>query len=273
MDNFDIKRFARTVRWMYRINVKNVLSFAAGLSFGYLFTFIGWLWPLLRSGVATQETAVRFSSSLNTCTFIYVLLIVFSGTWIFADIKTKGQRIALKMLPATDLEKFLVRFIAITLGTSVAGIVAFCIADVLRVAVCLAVGIDYVGFGLAEFITNIANASNLVTWESGNTSFLTTFVGVQLCVWAHSLYMLGSVLLRRYQYVIVTILLFLVVIGLSWMSSLFPAGGLTPNADGQHAMLTYTLAAVLAVATVADWWLSYKVFSRMQVINNKWINL
>ena len=47
------------------------------------------------------------------------------------------------------------------------------------------------------------------------------------------------------------------------MSSLFPAGGLTPNADGQHAMLTYTLSAVLAVATVADWWLSYKVFSRM----------
>ena len=52
MDNFDIKRFARTVRWMYRINVKNVLSFAAGLSFGYLFTFIGWLWPLLKSGSA-----------------------------------------------------------------------------------------------------------------------------------------------------------------------------------------------------------------------------
>ena len=70
MDNFDIKRFARTVRWMYRINVKNVLSFAAGLSFGYLFTFIGWLWPLLKSGSAAQEAAVRYSSSLGTCSFI-----------------------------------------------------------------------------------------------------------------------------------------------------------------------------------------------------------
>lgn len=273
MDNFDIKRFARTVRWMYRINVKNVLSFAAGLSFGYLFTFIGWLWPLLKSGNAAQEAAVRYTSSLGTCSFIYVLVIVFSGIWIFSDMNIKGKCITLKMLPATDFEKFLARFFAMTFGTAVAGFVAFCIADVLRIAFCLAVGIDYVGFGLAEFITNIANAGNLVTWESGNSSFLTTFVGVQLCVWAHSLYMLGSVLLRRYQYVIVTILLFLVVIGLSWMSSLFPAGGLTPYADGQHAMLTYTLAAVLAVATVADWWLSYKVFSRMQVINNKWINL
>lgn len=34
MSYFNIKRFARTAFWMYRINVKNVLSFAAGLSFG-----------------------------------------------------------------------------------------------------------------------------------------------------------------------------------------------------------------------------------------------
>lgn len=273
MEYFNIKRFARTALWMYRINVKNVLSFAAGLSFGYLFTFIGWLWPLLKSGAATQETAVRFSSSLNTCTFIYVLLIVFSGTWIFADIKTKGQRIALKMLPATDFEKFLVRFIAITLGTSVSGIVAFCIADVLRIAVCLAVGIDYVGFGLAEFITNIARAGWLVPWLAEEGSLVSIVVGVLLCVWAHSLYMLGSVLLCRYQYVVVTMVLFLVVIGLTWLSSILTAEGLTPLAGGQYAMLAYIFIAVLAVATVADWWLSYKVFSRMQVINNKWINL
>ena len=143
---------------MYRINVKNVLSFAAGLSFGYLFTFIGWLWPLLKSGSAAQEAAVRYTSSLGTCSFIYVLVIVFSGAWIFVDIKTKGQRISLKMLPATDFEKFLARFIAMTLGTAVAGFVAFCIADVLRIAFCLAVGIDYVGLGFSEFFSNIAQA-------------------------------------------------------------------------------------------------------------------
>lgn len=273
MDNFDIKRFARTVRWMYRINIKNVLSFAAGLSFGYLFTFIGWLWPLLKSGSAVQEAAVRYTSSLGTCSFIYVLVIVFSGAWIFADIKTKGQRISLKMLPATDFEKFLARFLAITLGTSVAGIVAFCIADVLRIAFCLAVGIDYVGFGLAEFITNIARAGWLIPWLAEEGSLVSIVVGVLLCVWAQSLYMLGSVLLRRYQHVVVTLVLVMAVFGLTWLASRLAAEGLTPLAGGQYAMLAYIFAAVLAVATVADWWLSYKVFSRMQVINNKWINL
>ena len=71
MDNFDIKRFARTVRWMYRINVKNVLSFAAGLSFGYLFTFIGWLWPLLKSWVHVP---------LFTCWSLYSAVFGFSRT-------------------------------------------------------------------------------------------------------------------------------------------------------------------------------------------------
>ena len=273
MDNFDIKRFARTVRWMYRINVKNVLSFAAGLSFGYLFTFIGWLWPLLKSGSAAQEAAVRYTSSLGTCSFIYVLVIVFSGIWIFSDMNIKGKCITLKMLPATDFEKFLARFLAMTLGTAVAGFVAFCIADVLRIVFCLAVGIDYVGLGLAEFITNIARAGWLIPWLAEEGSLVSIVVGVLLCVWAQSLYMLGSVLLRRYQHVVVTLVLVLAVFGLTWLASRLGAEGLTPLAGGQYAMLAYIFAAVLAVATVADWWLSYKVFSRMQVINNKWINL
>ena len=125
---------------MYSMNVKGVLSFAAGLSLGYLFPFIGWLWPLLKSGNDAQEAAVRFSSSLGTCSFIYVLVIVFSGIWIFSDMNIKGKCITLKMLPATDFEKFLARFLAMTLGTAVVGFCSFSIPYVLRVVVWFWVG-------------------------------------------------------------------------------------------------------------------------------------
>ena len=273
MDNFDIKRFARTVRWMYRINVKNVLSFAAGLSFGYLFTFIGWLWPLLKSGSAAQEAAVRYSSSLGTCSFIYVLVIVFSGIWIFSDMNIKGKCITLKMLPATDFEKFLARFLAMTLGTAVAGFVAFCIADVLRIVFCLAVGIDYVGFGFSEFFSNIAGVGRLLPWKSEGSPLVGSVVVVLLCLWAQSMYMLGSVLLRRNQAAVITTAHALLIIVLSGAASWLVAEDRTAFIERLYEPLVYTLAAVLAVATVADWWLSYKVFSRMQVINNKWINL
>ena len=134
-------------------------------------------------------------------------------------------------------------------------------------------GIDYVGFGFSEFFSNIARAGWLIPWLAEEGSLVSIVVGVLLCVWAQSLYMLGSVLLRRYQHVVVTLVLVMAVFGLTWLASRLAAEGLTPLAGGQYAMLAYIFAAVLAVATVADWWLSYKVFSRMQVINNKWINL
>ena len=41
MSNFDIKRFTRVAQWTWRMNFKGVLSFAAGLSIGYLGPYIG----------------------------------------------------------------------------------------------------------------------------------------------------------------------------------------------------------------------------------------
>ena len=35
----------------------------------------------------------------------------------------------------------------------------------------------------------------------------------------------------------------------------------------------WLIAAVLFALGVLDWWLSYKIFRRMQVVNNKWVNL
>ena len=48
MSNFDIRRFAKTARWQCGMSLKSVLSFAAGLSFGYLFPMFGWLYPYLK---------------------------------------------------------------------------------------------------------------------------------------------------------------------------------------------------------------------------------
>lgn len=87
------------------------------------------------------------------------------------------------------------------------------------------------------------------------------------------MYMLGSVLLRRNQAAVITTAHALLIIVLSGAASWLVAEDRTAFIERLYEPLVYTLAAVLAVATVADWWLSYKVFSRMQVINNKWINL
>ena len=43
--------------------------------------------------------------------------------------------------------------------------------------------------------------------------------------------------------------------------------------DEGLAPVFYAIGTVLAAIAVLNWWLSYRIFKRMQVINNKWINL
>lgn len=132
------------------MSLKSVLSFAAGLSFGYLFPMFGWLYPYLKGAEALDES--RLMHSVELCTVVYMVVIVIAGTWIFADMGTKAQRIKVKMLPATDLEKYLVRWLGVTLGTMVAGIAAYCVADVLRILTCLVAGVDYIGCTIPDFL-------------------------------------------------------------------------------------------------------------------------
>ena len=150
MSNFDIRRFAKTARWQCGMSLKSVLSFAAGLSFGYLFPMFGWLYPYLKGEKMIDEG--RLLHTVELCTLVYLVVIIIAGTWIFADMGTKAQRIKVKMLPATDLEKYLVRWLGVTLGTMVAGIAAYCVADVLRILTCLVAGVDYIGCTIPDFL-------------------------------------------------------------------------------------------------------------------------
>ena len=85
------------------MNFKGVLSFAAGLSIGYLGPYIGWIYPYLKGMPADGES--RLIERIAFCVVIYFIVVIISGTWIFANMQTKAQRTTVKLLPATDLER------------------------------------------------------------------------------------------------------------------------------------------------------------------------
>ena len=72
MSNFDIKRFAMAARWQCGMSLKNVLSFAAGLSFGYLFPMFGWLYPYLKDAEALDEGRLAGVQSDDTTAGLHV---------------------------------------------------------------------------------------------------------------------------------------------------------------------------------------------------------
>ncbi len=274
MSNFDIKRFARVAQWTWRMNFKGVLSFAAGLSIGYLGPYIGWIYPYLKGMPADGES--RLIERIAFCVVIYLIVFIISGTWIFANMQTKAQRTTVKLLPATDLEKFLVNFLAVTLGAAVMAIVAFCIADIVRIVVCLIFGIDHVAIGLPYFLQMLFTDTDFAGSSVNAGRIFPTavnFTALGWCLWAQSLYVFGGTLLRRYQFVITSAVHVLLFIAFAVVVSYGSGNVETTVMDEGLTPVFYAIGTVLAAIAVLNWWLSYRIFKRMQVINNKWINL
>lgn len=274
MSNFDIKRFVKVAQWTWRMNFKGALSYAAGMSFGFLCTYIGWIYPYLKGMDAGGEE--RLVHSISFCTLVYLLIFIISGTWIFADMKTKAACTTVKLQPASGLEKFLVRFLGVTLGVAVMGIVSFCIADIVRIVACLITGVDYVAFGLPYFLQMIFTDSEFVgAIEVGGSIYPTAvnFTALGWCFWAQSLYILGGTALRRYQFAITSTVHAALFIAMTVVVA-YGAGDIEAAVmDKDLTPMFYTIGAVLFGIAVLNWWFSYRIFKRMQVINNKWINL
>ena len=274
MSNFDIRRFAKVARWQCGMSLKSVLSFAAGLSFGYLFPMFGWLYPYLKGAKALDEG--RLMHSVELCTVVYMVVVVIAGTWILADMKTKEQRIKVKMLPATDLEKYIVRWLGVTLGTMVVGMVSYCVADTLRILTCLVAGVDYIGCTIPDFLRLLFTDTEMGFTTASSVPAKVQgvyFLATGWLIWAQSLYVLGGTLLRRYQFAITSAVHIVLFIAFAAVIS-------GARVDVEQAVTNiynntafYALGTLFMAVAVANWWLSYRVFRRMQVVNNKWINL
>lgn len=93
------------------------------------------------------------------------------------------------------------------------------------------------------------------------------FAAIGWCVWAQSLYVLGGTLLRRYQFVVVSTVHVLLFIAFAALTA-YAAGDIETVIDNPaNGPLFFAAGGVLLGFALLNWWLSYKVFIRMQVIN------
>lgn len=90
------------------------------------------------------------------------------------------------------------------------------------------------------------------------------WVGISLvsiiCVWMYTFYILGSAVFRRYCLLLTTATLVFVMVCLI-NSDIVNEG---------RVALTNVIFIVLSIANIVG---SYMLFKRMQVINNKWLNI
>ena len=250
-NNFNIKRFINTFVWTLEASKKELITSVVSLFF--VFALV-----LTLGSTTTFFNNIEFASGF--CTGLFFVYIMISGCWIGSNLKTKQQIIMYKMLPASNLERFLSRYFYITFIWIMGGILAFAAADLVQIIVNIIIG-NEVKSSIPFIYITISDGSEEVL------PFIEFLAMYLVYVWIHSLYILGGVFFRKNQFVLTTLVNIVLAIVLT---KIIKETGIFIFIDD---IQTTFIIVFLILLIALNYYLSYKLFCRIQVINNKWINL
>ena len=189
----------------------------------------------------------------NGCMSFLAVLMCIGAAFAFYNLHRKNEGRRLLMLPATNLEKFLARWVVYVPVLFVLYVVAFIVGDVLRMAILpVFVSSEKISFPTAipEFFGVM---KYLVVWTS--TLHFYKLLALWRKFWFfHALSLFSSVWIGRWAWLFVTMVFFAVTALL-----------LRGNYLGWDVAVLYLLAVVLAVAA---YWLFCR-FPKYKLFHNK----
>lgn len=273
-NNFQFSRLLMVMRWDVFTNLKSYLNMMLGMTFALLPFFIMQLYQLSKQYQLFPNTIdLSYLGMSQYVLMISSIAMYMMATQIFMVMKTTGQREQFLMLPASNLEKYISRFLFSTLGAAVAMITAIVVSDLVQLifsflllpghhqSVCLST-MALLWKIWTTFIESIDSAGALML------SLLIMTCGVLV----HSFFILCGTLFRKHTIVVSGILFIVMIYLVIYVIESVPGTITTCLMHGDNSWIFCLLIAELLLAGF-QYWLSYKVFTRMQVICNKWINL
>ncbi len=195
---------------------------------------------------------------------------------IFTNMKTKLKRENFLMLPANNLEKYTVRLILTTIGAIIGIFCSLVIGDIIQFIFSF-----FIAHGFHTSITWAVIKEVALGLSSSTDNWLAAIAFYSFLLFAHSFATLGGTIYRKLPVLLTacTCILLCMILGMV-ISKLAETGILDCNISinfGRGSTRDYCLTAVFTTICLAlaafNYWASYKIFCRMQVICNKWINL
>lgn len=281
MKQFDLNRFGRILKyhfyvtgptWLRVIGIYTLVLFLVELFVtrvqGMKYNIVAESNPL---DFVFDMYANEIRQTAQFALFFLAIAMLFGAANLFSHLKTKPQRSTYLTLPASNLEKYLSSYLYAVVVLAVGTFVAYCVADTLRMVFDLITG-RVIICGVPYFFEpfNFHDAPwQLVVWIIG------------ILLYFHSVYILGGTLFRKMKFLLTSILviigIFLVLWGVSASSEWidwhrFP---MSQSFEGEPVFhwLFYVMIVLSFLLTAIHYWLSYRIFCRMQVINHKWLNV
>lgn len=280
----DFHRLAMVLRWDALSNWKKYVRSTLGLAFVFSFICIFYQFNWRSNGYVTYNDVkdLYLGNVSGMFMFISFIIFFFCGSRIFINMKTKASRSLFLMLPATNMEKFTSRLLYTVLGTSLMIVASWMIADIIQFvfSLFLTPGMQgsLVGTAFEElFLKNNFDSSHFVV-RNGTSVLGQTFpVGMfllSLTIFTHSFFTLGGTVFRKSATLLTICSSFILMFLMALISSFVDddvlvhfVQSMQPNTFG------WLMVNVFLLLSVFNYWASYKLFTHMQIINNKWFNV
>lgn len=284
MSTFNFNRFSQALKcqflverksWIRLFGIFTLVMFMANLFFtrvqGMSYHTLAENWTfdeLIRTYTHYVEQSAAFG------VFFFCIAMLFGATSMFSQMKDTRKRSAYLLWPVSNMEKYVVSFLLNFVLMAILTVGAYMLADTLRVLVDWLSG-RVVIWGIPMFAKPFGNNTALVEWQMAWMFFNMVF-------YIHSLYIVGGTLFRRQQFLMTSGTIVVVSILLSMiLNQIHPDFNfITGTYDEKTQTYTqtfypsfYIINSVVTLLIPLHYWVSYKLFTRMQVINNKWLNV
>lgn len=268
MATLNKQRMWQLVRWQWDTQRHIIFKVVAVLASVFFLFF------MVRA-YASHSGVQSVSSLLYSVLFFSFLLV---GTQCFSKLSDKQWRVRLLMLPASNGEKMVSTYVLNLVLCLLQPLVAYVLADVLQWLVALI--IDY----HAAYLTTPSLLMGMC-YGIGELFSLTAFSGLEALlalVWLHSVYLLGGIFFRKYSVLWTTIVLgglgvlvsiAMAILGLFWLRGLAASDFYWVESYPWAADVVRVVVDVLALLVISfNYWLTFRIFKRLQVINNRFFN-
>ena len=284
---FDLHRFGMVLRWDWLTNRKSYFCSIAGLAIGIIMLSISMLYSFPHSYFIVERDLNYYYECRMTgfLAAIFILFFFISACNIFSNTKTKLQRENFLMLPANNLEKYAARFLMMSVGSILMMLIATLIADFVQFVLSFFMTPGYhasiIGSSLSQIYKAATNTGNnpicIFAWRCKIDAAL---LGWSFLTMIYSFCLLGGTFFRKQPIILTAVSGIIIFMIIGYCGSELEEWGafdffkhLNYDNPGTSLCMAIFWSVIFLALAASSLWASYKIFTRMQVICNKWINI
>lgn len=265
---FQLRRFGHALTWTLYGQKGQLLTTLASLTAIFFVAMALTVWTQRDNPAWAREGAYYQITAF--CVFIASMACFVFFTKVFANLKTKEQRVAYLSLPASPLEKWLGRVLYACVVLPLLVPFAFVAGDLLATLFARVVGVDYVMAGCANYARLWSQIPNpFKDGEQMRAAAAVLYAMMAGGLALNALVLLCSTVFRHALLMSIACMLGLVFLFVHWADH----AEFGHYSQGEIELACALVATALLLVGLGELYLSYRVYRRMEVVPGKFTNL